>query len=92
MQSAAPLVLGAFQDQQAAAHSAMWEMIIAFVKAHPSAWHAIDMRKAVIPKLLTFLRYLHFFVAGSPLLKHLPHNSISMLIQWVTVDSICKMA
>ena len=56
MQTAAPLVLGAFQEQQAAAHSAMWEMVLAFAKAHPSAWHALDMRKAVLPRLLSFLR------------------------------------
>lgn len=56
MQTAAPLVLGAFQEEQAAAHSAMWEMVLAFAKAHPSAWHALDMRKAVLPRLLTFLR------------------------------------
>lgn len=58
MQAAAPLVLGAFQEQQAASHAAMWEMVLAFVKAHPTAWHSVDMRKAVLPRLLTFLRYL----------------------------------
>ena len=56
MQAAAPLVLGAFQEQHAAAHPNMWEMVLAFVTAYPSAWHAVDMRKAVLPRLLAFLR------------------------------------
>jgi len=56
MQAAAALVLGAFQEQHAGAHPNMWEMVLAFVKAYPSAWHAVDMRKAVLPRLLAFLR------------------------------------
>ena len=56
MQAAAALVLGAFQEQHAGAHLNMWEMVLAFVKAYPSAWHAVDMRKAVLPRLLAFLR------------------------------------
>lgn len=56
VQTAAPLILGAFQEQQSSAHSSMWEMVLAFVKAYPSAWHAVDMRKAVLPRLLAFLR------------------------------------
>ena len=57
MQAAAPLVLGVFQEQHASAHPNMWEMVLAFVKAYPSAWHAVDTRKAVLPRLLAFLRY-----------------------------------
>ena len=56
MQAAAALVLGVFQEQHAGAHPNMWEMVLAFVKAYPSAWHAVDMRKAVLPRLLAFLR------------------------------------
>ena len=56
MHTAAPLVLGAFQEQQSSSHSIMWEMVLAFVKTYPSAWHAVDMRKSVLPKLLAFLR------------------------------------
>lgn len=56
MQAAAALVLGAFQEQHGGAHPNMWEMILAFVKAYPSAWYAVDMRKAVLPRLLAFLR------------------------------------
>lgn len=59
MHAAAPLVLGAFQEQHAAAHPNMWEMVLAFVTAYPSAWHAVDMRKAVLPRLLAFLRSDH---------------------------------
>ena len=56
MQAAAALVLGAFQEQHPGAHPNMWEMVLAFVKAYPSAWHAVDMRKAVLPRLLALLR------------------------------------
>ena len=56
MQAAAPLVLGVFQEQHAPSHTNMWEMLLAFVKAYPAAWHAVDMRKAVLPRLLAFLR------------------------------------
>ena len=56
MITAAPLILGVFQEQNAAAHPNMWEMVLAFVGAYPSAWHAVDMRKAVLPRLLAFLR------------------------------------
>ncbi len=56
MQAAAALASGAFQEQHAGAHPNMWEMVLAFVKAYPSAWHAVDMRKAVLPRLLAFLR------------------------------------
>ena len=57
MQGTAPLVLGSFQEQHARAHPNMWEMVLAFVKAYPSAWHTVDMHKAVLPRLLAFLRY-----------------------------------
>ena len=56
MQAAAPLVLGVFHEQHAGAHPNMWEMVLAFGKAYPSAWHVVDMRKAVLPKLLAFLK------------------------------------
>ena len=56
MQAAAPLVLGVFHEQHAGAHPNMWDMVLAFGKAYPSAWHMVDMRKAVLPRLLAFLR------------------------------------
>lgn len=58
MHTAAALVLGAFQEQHAGAHPNMWDMVLAFVTAYPSAWHDVDMRKAVLPRLLAFLRYI----------------------------------
>ena len=42
--------------QQRSVHSSMWEMVLAFMKAHPPAWDVIDIRKAVLPRLLPFLR------------------------------------
>lgn len=56
MQAAAPLVLGVFHEQHAGAHPNMWDMVLAFGRAYPSAWHMVDMRKAVLPRLLAFLR------------------------------------
>lgn len=58
MQAATPLVLGVFHEQHAGAHPNMWDMVLAFGKAYPSAWHMVDMRKAVLPRLLAFLRYV----------------------------------
>ncbi|KAL3135632.1 hypothetical protein ABBQ38_006112 [Trebouxia sp. C0009 RCD-2024] len=57
MQAAAPLVLGVFHDQHAGAHPNMWDMVLAFGRAFPSAWHVVDMRKAVLPRLLAFLKF-----------------------------------
>lgn len=53
---AAQSVLGSFSDKDPENHSAMWGMVLAFSKAVPKAWEAIDARKAVQPKLLAFFR------------------------------------
>lgn len=58
MQAAAPLVLGVFHEQHAGAHPDMWDMVLAFGKVYPSAWHVVDMRKAVLPRLLAFLKWV----------------------------------
>lgn len=53
------LVLGSFADKAGSNHPAMWEMVLTYVRAFPSCWYMVDMRKAVLPKLYAFLRY-HF--------------------------------
>lgn len=54
----APLVLGSFGDKDPGGHAALWEMVLAYLKAHPSAWQACDGRKAVLPRLWAFLRWV----------------------------------
>ena len=56
MQAAAPLILGVFHEQHAGAHPNMWDMVLAFGRTYPSAWHMVDMRKAVLPRLIAFLK------------------------------------
>ncbi len=34
----------------------MWDMVLSFVKAVPTAWNYVDVRKAIIPRLLVLLR------------------------------------
>ena len=34
----------------------MWDMVLNFLKAFPRAWHQVDVRKAFLPKLYSFLR------------------------------------
>ena len=52
----APLVLGAFGDKHAGSHASLWDMVLNFLKAFPKAWHQVDVRKAFLPKLYSFLR------------------------------------
>ena len=52
----APAALGALGDKDAAAHAAMWDMLLSFVAAYPGAWAAVDARKTVLPRLLALLR------------------------------------
>ena len=52
----APAALGALGDKDAAAHAAMWDMALSFVRAYPGAWAAVDARKTVLPRLLALLR------------------------------------
>ena len=52
----APLVLGAFGDKHAGNHASLWDMVLNFLKAFPRAWHQVDIRKAFLPKLYSFLR------------------------------------
>lgn len=55
---AAPSVFGAFGDKDPATHGELWGMVLAFTKAFPTAWPAVDVQKTVMPKLLAFLRCL----------------------------------
>lgn len=54
---AAPAVLGALGDRDPGCHAALWEMLLTFCRAFPGAWAAMDARKAVLPRLLSLLRY-----------------------------------
>eukprot|EP00891_Asterochloris_glomerata_P008818 jgi/Astpho2/8818/Aster-x0370 len=37
-------------------HASLWDMVLNFLKAFPRAWHQVDIRKAFLPKLYSFLR------------------------------------
>ena len=37
----------------------MWDMVLNFLRAFPRAWHQVDVRKAFLPKLYSFLRSVH---------------------------------
>lgn len=52
----APHIFGGLNDKEAATHTCMWDMVLSFVKAVPTAWNYIDVRKAIIPRLLALLR------------------------------------
>lgn len=53
----APAVLGALGDRDPGCHAALWEMLLTFCRAFPGAWAGVDARKAVLPRLLSLLRY-----------------------------------
>lgn len=56
MSEASPFILGAFSDVAAETHAALWDMVLSYSRALPAAWHAVNARKAVLPRLLAFLR------------------------------------
>ena len=34
----------------------MWDMVLSYSRAFPASWHATNARKAVLPRLYSFLR------------------------------------
>ena len=52
----APQILGALNDKDPVTHASMWDMVLSFVKAYPTAWKYVDVRNAVVPRLLALLR------------------------------------
>ena len=61
----APFLLGAIGDKDPETHAAMWGLVLTFAKRFPAAWHAVDIRKAFLPRLQNLLRYAtcYFHVA-----------------------------
>jgi len=53
----APQILGFIDEKDAAVHPAMWDMLLSFGRAYPTAWSAVNARKAVLPRLMALLRY-----------------------------------
>ena len=49
-------VVQGLSDKEAAAHSQMWECILVFFRAFPEALAALDLNKAVLPRLFTFVK------------------------------------
>jgi hypothetical protein len=56
LKAAAGSVLGALADKDPGAHAQMWEAVLAFLKTFPQALATIDVSKAVLPRLYTFVR------------------------------------
>ena len=54
----APYSLGAIGDKDPETHAAMWGLVLTFAKTFPTAWHAVDVRKAFLPRLQTLLRWV----------------------------------
>ncbi len=52
----APQILGALNDKEPAAHASMWDMVLSFLKAYPTAWRYVDVQKAIVPRLAALLR------------------------------------
>ncbi|GAX79187.1 hypothetical protein CEUSTIGMA_g6627.t1 [Chlamydomonas eustigma] len=75
-------VLGAFQEQEASIHGSMWEMVLTFLKAYPSAWSHTHVRKVFLPRLRAFLKSACYGSASSsfpallPLLTLMPSTML----------------
>jgi hypothetical protein len=54
--ASAPAVLGAFAEKHAPNHGAMWEALLVYCRHFPAAWDSVDVAKAVLPRLTSFLR------------------------------------
>ena len=48
--------LSGLADKDAAAHTQMWECLLVFFRAFPGVLAAMDMSKAVLPRLFTLIR------------------------------------
>lgn len=53
---ASAAVVQGLSDKDSAAHSQMWECVLIFCRAFPSALTALDLNKAVVPRLLTLVK------------------------------------
>ena len=53
---ASAAVVQGLSDKDSAAHSQMWECVLIFCRAFPSALAAMDLNKAVVPRLLTLVK------------------------------------
>lgn len=54
--ASAPAVLGAFAEKHAPNHGAMWEALLIYCRHFSAAWYSVDVAKAVLPRLTSFLR------------------------------------
>ncbi len=57
MDQSAPVILGSLAEKEPSCHGEMWGMYLSYSKALPEAWPVVDAKKAVLPKLLSLLRY-----------------------------------
>ena len=52
-------MLSAFSEKHAPNHGAMWEALLIYCRHFPAAWDSVDVAKAVLPRLTSFLRCRH---------------------------------
>jgi hypothetical protein len=60
-------VLGAFGDKDCAGHQQMWECILVYMKTFPTSWNLVNLPKAVLPRLWSFVRHAAY---GSVEISH----------------------
>ena len=83
--AAAPAVLGAVGEREPGCHPEMWEAVLAFARAHPSAWAGINLQKAFLPRLWVLLRHGCYgsgaasYPALLPLVAALPQAALGPL-------------
>lgn len=53
---AGPAVMQGLSDKDPAAHSQMWECVLVFCRAFPSALASMDLNKAILPRLFTLIK------------------------------------
>jgi hypothetical protein len=56
LSTATPAIFGAIADQDAAAHSDMWQAVLLFIVKFPNVWAQSNAAKQVLPKLWALLR------------------------------------
>ncbi|VFQ71782.1 unnamed protein product [Cuscuta campestris] len=52
----APVILGAFKENEPSCHSLMWEMILMFSKRFPESWMNLNVQKTVLNHFWQFLK------------------------------------
>ena len=60
-------VLGAFGDKDCSTHQQLWECVLVFLKVFPQSWTLVNLPKAILPRLWSFVRHAAY---GSVEISH----------------------